>query len=85
MVEKTYIITILIQINTREIAIMAEILSIERFDYVNEIWGIADYVRDVIKRSEYNKIILPFSLLRRLECALEPTRDAVIESFKKNL
>lgn len=50
------------------------------FDMVNDIWGIADYLRDVIKRSEYNRIVLPFSLLRRLECALEPTRDAVIMS-----
>ena len=40
---------------------MAEVQNTERFDYVNEIQGIADYVRDVTKWSEYNKIILPFS------------------------
>ena len=56
----------------------------ETFNYESEIWGIADYVRDVIKRSEYNRIILPFSLLRRLECALEPTRDAVVEALGKH-
>lgn len=54
----------------------------ERFDYESAIWGVADYVRDVIHRSEYNKLVLPFSLLRRLECALEPTRDAVLEQVK---
>lgn len=53
-------------------------------DYVNEIWNIADYVRDVIPRADYNKVVLPFALLRRLECALEPTRDAVIAAFKKH-
>ena len=53
-------------------------------DYVNEIWNIADYVRDVIPRADYNKVVLPFALLRRLECALEPTRDAVIAVFKEH-
>lgn len=60
---------------------MAEAQVKERFNYEEEIWKIADYVRDIIKRSEYNRIILPFSLLRRLECALEPTRDAVCDVF----
>ena len=54
------------------------------FDYVKDIWNIADYVRDVIKRADYNKVILPFALLRRLECALEPTRDAVVKAYEKN-
>ncbi len=56
----------------------------DNFDYVNEIWKIADYVRDTIKRSEYNRVILPFALLRRLECALEPTREAVVKALKKH-
>lgn len=47
------------------------------FDYVNEIWSIANYVRDVIRPADYNKLILPFAVLRRFECALEPTRAAV--------
>lgn len=47
------------------------------FDYVNEIWGIANYVRDVIRPADYNKLILPFAVLRRFECALEPTRETV--------
>ena len=54
------------------------------FDYVSEIWSIADYVRDVIKRSEYNRIVLPFALLRRLECALEPTREDVVKSVEEH-
>ena len=48
------------------------------FDYSNEFWNIADYVRDVIRPADYNKLILPLVLLRRLECALEPTREAVL-------
>jgi len=54
------------------------------FEYVKEIWNIADYVRDVIKRADYNKVVLPFALLRRLECALEPTREAVVKAYQKN-
>ena len=53
------------------------------FDYVNEIWGIANYVRDVIRSADYNKLILPFAVLRRFECALEPTRGAVCKRVAK--
>lgn len=56
----------------------------KKFDYESAIWGVADYVRDVIKRSEYNRIVLPFSLLRRLECALEPTRQKVLDQVKEH-
>lgn len=31
------------------------------FDYVNEIWSIANYVRDAIRPADYNKLILPFA------------------------
>lgn len=48
-----------------------------KFDYANEIWNVADAVRDAITSSEYNKVILPFTLLRRLECVLEPTRNEI--------
>lgn len=53
------------------------------FDYVNEIWGIANYVRDVIRSADYNKLILPFAVLWRFECALEPTRGAVCKRVAK--
>lgn len=53
------------------------------FDYVNEIWSIADYVRDVIRPADYNKLILPFAVLRRFECALESTREAVSRRVEK--
>jgi type I restriction enzyme M protein len=43
------------------------------------IWSVADLLRGDFKRSEFGRIILPFTLLRRLECVLEPTRKAVLE------
>lgn len=58
--------------------------EIQNFNYASEIWKIADYVRDVIKRADYNRVVLPFALLRRLECALEPTRQAVLDSLAEH-
>lgn len=46
------------------------------------IWSTADLLRGDYKQSDYGKIILPFTLLRRLECVLEPTRDAVLNEYE---
>lgn len=42
------------------------------------IWPVADLLRGDFKQSQYAWIILPVTLLRRLECVLAPTKDAVI-------
>jgi len=48
------------------------------------IWSVADLLRGDFKQSQYGRIILPFTLLRRLECVLEPTKDAVLaENIKR--
>lgn len=41
------------------------------------IWSVADLLRGDYKRSEYGKVILPLTVLRRMDCVLEPTRQAV--------
>ncbi|MFW9088172.1 type I restriction-modification system subunit M N-terminal domain-containing protein, partial [Pseudomonas sp. P2758] len=41
------------------------------------IWSVADVLRGDFRQSEFGRIILPFTVLRRLECVLEPTRDKV--------
>lgn len=43
----------------------------------NFVWGIADQLRGVYKPHQYGGVILPFTILRRLDCVLEPTRDEV--------
>ncbi|ATL65121.1 type I restriction-modification system subunit M [Nocardia terpenica] len=43
----------------------------------NFVWGIADQLRGVYKPHQYGGVILPFTILRRLDCILEPTRDDV--------
>src|SRR5690606_30597999 len=42
------------------------------------LWSIADLLRGDFKQSQYGRIILPFTLLRRMECVLEPTKQAVL-------
>ncbi len=41
------------------------------------IWSVADLLRGDFKQSQYGRVILPFTLLRRLECVLEPTKASV--------
>ncbi|WP_422461527.1 type I restriction-modification system subunit M [Endozoicomonas sp. ALB115] len=47
------------------------------------IWSVADLLRGDFKQSQYGRIILPFTLLRRLECVLEPTKEAVLAQYEK--
>src|SRR5205809_5546925 len=42
------------------------------------IWSVADLLRGDYKQSEYGKVILPFTVLRRLDCVLEKTKSAVL-------
>ena len=42
------------------------------------IWSVADLLRGDYKQSEYGKVILPLTVIRRLDCVLEPTKDAVL-------
>jgi type I restriction enzyme M protein len=46
-------------------------------------WSIADLLRGDFKQSQYGRIILPFTLLRRLECVLEETKDTVLAEFTR--
>ncbi|MFC9475940.1 N-6 DNA methylase [Nocardia sp. NPDC056952] len=47
-------------------------------ELANHAWSVADLLRGDYKQSEYGRVILPFTVLRRLECVLAPTRDAVV-------
>ncbi|MCC1498085.1 class I SAM-dependent DNA methyltransferase [Alcanivorax sp. 1008] len=48
------------------------------------IWSVADLLRGDFKQSQYGRVILPFTLLRRLECVLEPTKAKVLKSAEAN-
>ena len=47
-------------------------------EIVSFIWSVADLLRGDFKAHEFGQIILPFTVLRRLECALEPTKAQVV-------
>ena len=46
------------------------------------IWSVADLLRGDYKQSEYGRVILPFTVLRRLDCVLEATKPAVLTEFE---
>ncbi|MEU9716693.1 class I SAM-dependent DNA methyltransferase [Streptomyces sp. NPDC047976] len=54
--------------------------SSKHTELANHAWSVADLLRGDYKQSDYGKVILPFTVLRRLECVLEPTRDKVAET-----
>ena len=50
---------------------------------ISFIWDLADLLRGVYKRNEYQKIILPFTVLKRFDCALSDSKKAVLEAYNK--
>lgn len=53
--------------------------SSKHTELANHAWSVADLLRGDYKQSDYGKVILPFTVLRRLECVLAPTKDKVLE------
>src|SRR5258705_9873396 len=48
-------------------------------EIVSSIWGVADLIRDTFKRGKYQDVILPLTVLRRLDCVLAPTKEKVLK------
>ncbi len=51
-------------------------------ELANFIWGICNLLRGPYKRNEYRKVILPLTVLRRFDCVLAETKDAVLAADK---
>ena len=49
-------------------------------EIVHFVWGVADLIRDSFKRGKYQDVILPLTVLRRLDCVLEPNKSRVLET-----
>ena len=45
------------------------------------IWSVAGRLRGDFKQSEYGRVILPFTVLRRLDCVLAPTKGAALKEY----
>ena len=52
--------------------------------FADFIWAIKELIRDEYAEKDYEEVILPFTLLRRLDCVLEQTQDAVDKAFEKH-
>src|SRR5688572_6357470 len=52
-------------------------------EIVSFLWGIADLIRDSFKRGKYQDVILPLTVLRRLDAVLAPKKEAVLEANAK--
>lgn len=58
-------------------------MAITYSEIVSFIWGIADLIRDTFKRGKYQDVILPLTVLRRLDCVLEKTKKDVLKTNAK--
>ncbi len=54
-------------------------MTINFEEKANFIWSVADLLRGDYKQSDYGKIILPLTVLRRLDCVLEPTKQELLD------
>lgn len=52
-------------------------------DKVQFIWSLAEILRGDYKRADYGKVILPMTVLRRLDCVLAPTKDKVLKKYEQ--
>ena len=50
-------------------------------EIVSFIWSVADLIRDTFKRGKYQDVMLPLTVLRRLDCVLAPTKADVLEKY----
>ena len=49
------------------------------------IWSVADLLRGTYKQSEYGKVVLPLTVLRRFDCVLAPVKQDMLETYEKSV
>lgn len=52
-------------------------------ELINLIWSIANKLRGPYRPPQYRKVMIPLTVLRRLDCVLEPTKDKVLAEYKE--
>jgi len=57
---------------------LREALALPRPNVADLIWRSAELLRGAFREPEYRRVILPFTVLRRLDCVLQPTKSAVV-------
>jgi len=74
-----YLVTGHVRVYTRAPPRERDVFRMRNFqDKVSFIWSVADLLRGDYKASEYARVILPLTVLRRLDCVLEPTKAVVV-------
>lgn len=63
---------------------MTDDVSIDITQEANFIWSIANKLRGVYMPDKYGDVIIPMTVIRRFECVLEKTKDAVVEKYTDN-
>jgi type I restriction enzyme M protein len=77
-----YLLPILIQTTVKGFSIMT--MNTNTSSLAGLIWSVADLLRGDFKQSQYGRIILPFTVLRRLECVLAPTKEKLLAVAQTN-
>lgn len=70
--------------NERKIDVMWDDTPVDVSTEVNFIWSIANKLRGTYQSDKYKDVIIPMVIIRRFECALENTKQAVVKQYKKN-
>ena len=52
-------------------------------EHANLIWQIADLLRGPYRPPQYERVMLPMTVLRRFDCVLAPTKDAVLRRYEQ--
>lgn len=63
---------------------MTDDVSIDITQEANFIWSVANKLRGVYMPDKYGDVIIPMTVIRRFECVLEKTKDAVVEKYNDN-
>lgn len=69
---------------TKITEVMMDDKTIDASKEIAMVFSIANTLRGPYKPDKYKDVIIPMIILRRLECALAPTKKAVVDAFKKN-
>ena len=64
--------------------VMFDDTSIDVSKEVGLVWSIANSLRGAYTSDKYKDVIIPMVIIRRFECALEATKDAVVAKYKQN-
>ena len=70
--------------NNNNINVLWDDNPVDITNEANFIWSIANKLRGVYMPDKYGDVVIPMTIIRRLECALEATKDKVLTLFKED-